>query len=519
MRCLQALHLFASFVFVACVSTFSASGQAGSPGLPQPVPQSDRIATVVSSQLTTLAGHQPVWIRPSNLLSTPSDPAESLSLVLVLERAPNAKQAFADFLAAQQAPGSPQYHRAVSPVEQGLLYGPTMHDIDAITQWLSSQGLTVGALSPSRTQLRVTGNAAVVASAFRVHFSMYNTVRGPRRGPDSEPMVPVALAQVITAIVGLTPEDLHPMSPSRKSAPFEALAAQAAVSSPQPAHPLFTGSKGNHFITPADFAAIYDVTPTYAASNTGATIGSAAQHVAIVANSTANAADIQAFFAGIGTAQPTYNVVLADATAPSSTVGQGEAELDLERVLGTAPGVTVDLVEGSGNMALFDSASYAVNTLNDPIVTMSFGFCEPSLGAAGAKMWSDLWMTAMGNMTGVFVSGGDAGAAACDAHGAAPPMTPTARAINGVASTPYNTAVGGTEFADAANPTQYWSTTSDPTTKKSALGYIPEGAWNDPLHTDAQTGQMVIGVNAGGGGASIYNPKPALAGRSGCAGR
>ena len=57
-------------------------------------------------------------------------------------------------------------------------------------------------------------------------------------------------------------------------------------------------------------------------------------------------------------------------------------------------------------------------------------------------------------MTSVFVSGGDAGAAACDAHDQQAPAQ-QALSVNGFASTAYNTAVGGTEFNDGGNGSGY----------------------------------------------------------------
>jgi subtilase family serine protease len=77
----------------------------------------------------------------------------------------------------------------------------------------------------------------------------------------------------------------------------------------------------------------------------------------------------------------------------------------------------------------------------------------------------------------IFVASGDAGAAACDQN--------TGSATHGIgvsayASTPYNVAVGGTDFADVLNGTtsQYWNN-SNTATYGSAIKYIPEIPWND----------------------------------------
>ncbi len=53
-------------------------------------------------------------------------------------------------------------------------------------------------------------------------------------------------------------------------------------------------------------------------------------------------------------------------------------------------------------------------------------------------------------------------------------------AANGLASTPYNVATGGTDFLDTAEGANnvYWSKTNS-ATGKSAKSYIPETPWND----------------------------------------
>ena len=48
--------------------------------------------------------------------------------------------------------------------------------------------------------------------------------------------------------------------------------------------------------------------------------------------------------------------------------------------------------------------------------------------------------------------------------------------VSGSASTPFNIAVGGTDFNDALNPTMFWNDTAALATAKS---YIPEIPWND----------------------------------------
>ena len=101
----------------------------------------------------------------------------------------------------------------------------------------------------------------------------------------------------------------------------------------------------------------------------------------------------------------------------------------------------------------------------------------------------------------MFVSSGDSAAAGCDTAFTTPPATQIL-SPNSICASSYATCVGGTEFADAANPSQYWSSTNGHGFE-SALGYIPEGAWNEPLNGNSQP--QVAGT---GGGVSAFIATP-----------
>jgi subtilase family serine protease len=101
----------------------------------------------------------------------------------------------------------------------------------------------------------------------------------------------------------------------------------------------------------------------------------------------------------------------------------------------------------------------------------------------------------------VLVSAGDSGAAGCDSSSAS--TASGGHAVNGLCSSPYSTCVGGTEFSDTANPALFWSSSNTPGTDGSALGYIPEAAWNESGLVAGGSGLW-----AGGGGASAVYAKP-----------
>jgi subtilase family serine protease len=261
---------------------------------------------------------------------------------------------------------------------------------------------------------------------------------------------------------------------------------------------------------------IYDIASVYSGGNTGATIGSKTQHIAIIGKSRVAAGDITNYesLAGLPSIQP--NVVLAG-TDPGIATGKNvgyasEATLDVDRVTGTAPGAQADLVisaDTSTEDGVDIAIAYNINTLLDPVMTISFGGCEADNGAAETDYLNSEFETAAGEGIATFVSAGDSGVAGCDTPFVAvtPAETPQIASINALCSSGYVTCVGGTEFNDTADLSLYWSATNSSVGFESALSYIPEGAWNESAILNSGD-QTVYQVAEGGGGASAYIAKP-----------
>jgi hypothetical protein len=100
----------------------------------------------------------------------------------------------------------------------------------------------------------------------------------------------------------------------------------------------------------------------------------------------------------------------------------------------------------------------------------------------------------------IFVSAGDGGAAGCDNF-----VTATDAqfgiAASGFASTPYNVAVGGTDFSDtyAGTNSTYWNS-SNTATYGSALSYIPEIPWNSSCGSQLIATYLGFGATYGSSG-------------------
>src|SRR5262245_22805566 len=103
-------------------------------------------------------------------LLTAADPQETLPMSVTLHVENRA--ALDALLAAQQQPGSPEYHRWLSPREFGERFGCTPDTYDALAEWLRGQGFTVRAW-PGRLRLDFTGTAGGVEAAFGVRMNAY----------------------------------------------------------------------------------------------------------------------------------------------------------------------------------------------------------------------------------------------------------------------------------------------------------------------------------------------------------
>jgi len=447
------------------------------------------------AQTQVLANHHPLWARSANDRGAIAPDRLLPQMTMVLARTAEQEAAFDQLLVAQQDPSSPSYHHWLTPAEVGERFGPSPDQVAAVTGWLEAAGLHVNWVAPSRTFIGFTGSAAAVGRAFQTEMHAY-AVRGDERyAVASDPEIPAALAEVVKAVRGLFTVNERPQHS------FRAI----DLASPQA-----TDSAGDHFLAPWDFDTIYNVPG--GPGGGGETIG-------IVGEARVNTADITNFNRITEATVPTPTEVVPAAfggvdpgppltampAGNTSHADQGEATLDVLRAGSVAGGAKLLLVvatAASGGVG--DDAEYLVQTTPVPaqIMTISFGACESESGVSGVDFWDGLFQQAASEGISVFVSSGDSGASGCDTSFGGPPSNPEPNSPNVICSSTYATCVGGTEFNDAADPAEYWSTSNN-AELGSALGHIPEGAWNEPLDAKGEPE-----VAATGGGVSKFIATP-----------
>jgi subtilase family serine protease len=429
-------------------------------------------------------------------------------LVLVLRRDPARQDAFDKFVAGQYDPASPDYHRWLAPDEVGDRFGPAASDVDAVSNWLRNHGFTIAEITRDRLSIRFNGTAAQVESAF--HTGIHNLeVNGEMHiGNMTAPEIPAALAPVVVGVKALHnffPRPLHRLGGQvrfdRTSGKWRRVSGGDSAYLPHPGfaaqmdiHAQFASanSYGDAIedITPYDFAQIYNVLPLWKA---GKPIDGTGQTIAIAGASNIDLADVAAFRKAFDLPAKTPTVVITNndpgncPTAASSCIDDlTENTLDVEWSGAVAKGAKIVLVTSSAPTSTSDpvylSESYVVNNKTAPILNVSYGECELAMGDAGNMAYNNLWQMAASEGIAVFVASGDAGSPACDQGYDLTDGVPYAAqfglAVSGLASTPYNTAVGGTDLNWASTPASYWNTSNNSTTNASAKGYIPEVPWN-----------------------------------------
>jgi subtilase family serine protease len=390
-------------------------------------------------------------------------------MILQLTRSASDEQALKEYIDSLHDPASPNYHRWVTASEFGAAWGAAEADRTAVTQWLESHGFTVNSIAPGGMTIDFSGTAAQVREAFHTEIHHLN-VNGARHIANmSDPDIPEALAPAVAGIVSL--HDFSPRAMKRVHADYTYTA----------------GGSTYQAVTPGDLAVIYNLNPLFAAGVTGK-----GQTIAVIEDSDLyKVSDWNTFRATFGltsyggtltTVHPASAKGANNCTAPGVVAGDdGEAILDAEWASAAAPGAAIEVAACANTSSTFGGLIALQNLLSSKplpsIVSISYGECEAENGAASNAAFNAAYQHAVAEGVSVFVAAGDEGAASCDAgaqgatHGIG---------VSAFASTPYNVAVGGTDFGDTVAHTnnQYWNSTNSPTFA-SAQSYIPEIPWND----------------------------------------
>ncbi len=410
-------------------------------------------------------------------------------MLLVLKRSDQQEAALRSLIENQQYKKSSSYHQWLTPEQFGAQFGPSDADIATVVKWLTSSGFEVTQVSTGRTVIEFNGTAGQVKQAFGTALHRYVVNGEEHLANVSDPSIPTALAPVVAGV-----NSLHNFL--KKAQNIYAGKYSAKTHHLIPAQPNLTfgcGSDTCYGLGPYDFANIYDLIPLWSATPTA--INGTGQTIAIVGRTDINPNDAPTFWTlfgldGTNAPQPTLNIIV-NGPDPGFNGDEPEADIDTQWSGAVAPGATIDYVNSASTETedgIDLSALYIIDNNLAPVMSESYGSCESSMGLGGVDFYSAIWEQAAAQGITVMVSTGDNGAAGCDDPNS--PVTVEAGffdglAVNGIASTWFNVAVGGTDFNQYNKWSTYWNASAiRPPNSRSKI--IPTSR-KPPGTTPAQT--------------------------------
>jgi kumamolisin len=360
--------------------------------------------------------------RPGAKSTGPEDPAQPLTLSVLVRRRPGAPE-----LPDMSAGG-----RAYDREEFASLFGAADDDLDAVEQFAHDHSFEVVDRSVARRMLVLAGTVGQASAAFGVQLDHYESAEESFRGRTGPVYVPAALGDVIEGVFGLD---------NRRMAQRSGSPSPAAVTTPQ---------------SQLDVADIYEfpVMEREGALN----LTGAGQTIALLEFGGGYLlSDVKLTLDAINVATPTIFTALgtnSPGTKPASGKPgpNGEVTVDITTAAAVAPGATIAMyfapMTQDGWIQAVTTAIH-VTTPRPSVISISWGWRETSSSwTKGAiKAISGAFQEAAALGVTVFVASGDWGSNG-DASGAqgAPAI------VQYPASDPNVTACGGSTITTAPLP-------------------------------------------------------------------
>jgi hypothetical protein len=416
-------------------------------------------------------------------------------ITLVFKRTPAQEADLQQLLAQQTDPTSPLYHHWLTPEDFASRFGVADADITATESWLQSHGFTIDSLARSHDRVTFSGTAVEVQQAFgaELHRLRFPEDSGTELhfAAATELSLPPALAPLTAAVLHLS--DFRPKPSVRAIRPD-----------------YTTAGNQSHFLAPKDIASMYDLGPLISTNDTGF-----GQSLAIIGQSfvkTGSGSSISNFVFDVATAYPGITPVILpnsgnEAILPGD-VGESEIDLEYSSVLASSANIFFVYTGSNSNYNAFDALQYAIDEDIAPVISISYGGCEPLMSTTDMQQASSVFEQAAAQGQTIVASAGDSGSTGCASFSSSDGVSTTQQqelAVSFPASSPYVTAVGGTQMAPgtfAAGTSNYW----DPPpgngldAVNSLISYVPEVVWNEDSTT--------YGIVASGGGISSVFTRP-----------
>lgn len=104
---------------------------------------------------------------------------------------------------ARADPNSPEYGKKMSTEEKDAMFGPLQSDVDAVSNWLTSEGFQVGIVSEHPlAYMYFTGTVGQAEGAF--HVSIISSPDGRNFANTQDPLIPAKFGDIIQTMFGLS---------------------------------------------------------------------------------------------------------------------------------------------------------------------------------------------------------------------------------------------------------------------------------------------------------------------------
>ncbi|WP_263351471.1 Ig-like domain repeat protein [Acidicapsa acidisoli] len=353
-------------------------------------------------------------------------------MLLLLQPDAAQQKGLAKLLTDQQTRGNASFHKWLTPVQFADRYALSAGDAAQVAAWLRAQGFDLAALPASRGWIEFSGSLVQVQKAFGTTLKAVDSGSGEVRYQlAGAANFPASISGLVAGLVSLD---------GVLSAPAVTVTTELSGSAETLA--AATSLNTAHALTPSLAAKWLNLGSLPAKGATGA-----GESIAIPVRSNVRQEDFAAFRRSFGLPEATLGVTLGGVD-PGRTSDEAAAVLAASWAGVTAPDAQIVLVPAASTNAT-DGVDLALAAVVDGAMahTVSLGYtaCENSLSPAHQTFYAALYAQAAAEGMAIVAASGDSGAAGCHSPLDASPVA-NGWGVNGLASTPWNTAVGAVAF-------------------------------------------------------------------------
>ena len=406
---------FTILFLVVLTLTLTVAGETGTINDASVLP----VTAQTGTQTTTLPGHVlGILPKATHLARNPARENDMVMIEVVLRLSDEA--GFKAFSAELEDPASPNYHKPILPSEFTTRFGPTQEAYDQVLEYLQDNGFTLAVGSNNRRTITVRGTRAQAEKAFYVQIDDYQLGERNFHAVATDPSLPADIAPLILGVGGLSN-----------------LAKWQAALAPSPA-------------TPASIATAYGAKLTNAGlSNSGGLppgLDGSGQTIGIIAFEDFNMSDVSNWLAlpYVNLPADLINNVHKVSVDGGLSMGPGAVEpvLDVDSVLGIAPGANIQVYGGPWNSeasGFYTLINFAIDNVGfGGTLTDSYYLCEAEIAQSDALSLDSLLQGAAASGITMFAAAGDYGTSCIQGKSVFP------NSIAYPSDAPHAVAVGGT---------------------------------------------------------------------------